>query len=340
MRFQGVVFDIVYNVLMSVEMFSHETPPSAQEIENNPESLDILRERLSVMAERVNTELEKEGIKPILDNRGRITMSAYEGEFQYPEHRVKDEMLRVETIENNFVSRIEKEDSDRYYYEYGAVSGEEIAQAWRKERGVSLSEQWEMYMTVLFNELFGEDFFVLRTSTFDDYVSGVDTLIIHKETGEVVCAVDEVSLGKNSEGKRKKQEKVCHANEEGGKTVKYGVVKKNGQFVLGENRHVPILYAGITVEDLERVLLLSSTATDEQKVHSEEVALCKRLLDDMTTQAAEMEVAVIEKEQERQSNHNGLRIAEQIPLEGSPVKRNIWMAQRRFKDMQKTLEEY
>ncbi|MBC8465362.1 MAG: hypothetical protein H8D63_03275 [Parcubacteria group bacterium] len=324
---------------MSSESFSHETSSPTQELENSPESLEILRERLSAMAERVNAELEKEGMKPLLGKHGRIMMSAYKGEFQYPAHTVKDDSLRVDVMENGFASQVEKQDRERYYYEYGADSEEEVAQSWRKERATSLAEQWEMYVSVLFNELFGEDFFVLRTSTFDDYVSGVDTLIIHKETGEVVCAVDEVSLGKNSKGKQRKQEKVCRANEEGGKKVKYGVVKKDGHFVMGENKHVPVLYADITVEDLQRMLLLSSMTTPERGVHPEEIVLCKRLLDDMEVQTSEMERAIITKEHERQ-NEPWRRIPEQVPLEGSPVKRNIWAAQRRFADMQRCLEKY
>ena len=324
---------------MSAEnLFSHETYPS-EEAENRLESLGILRERLSAMAKQVNAMLEEQGAKPILDEGGRITMSAYEGEFSYSRNRVEDDKLRIDNIESKFVSQVEARDSERYYYEYGVSSEEEVMQAWKKERTSSLSEQWEMYVSVLFHELFGEDFLVMRTSAFDDYVNGVDTLIVHKETGEIVCAVDEVSLGKNSDGKRRKQEKVRSANEEGGKRVSYGVVKKEGRLVLGENKHVPVLYAGIEVEDLQRMLFLSSLSTPERRVQAEEIALCKRLLDDMEAQAAEMELAVVAKEHERQAAP-GQRISEQVPLEGSPVKRNIWAAQRRFADMRKRLEQY
>jgi hypothetical protein len=54
---------------MSSESFSQESPQEPSfgfETKDGFETIDMLREHLAAMSVRVNSELEKEGIKPIM----------------------------------------------------------------------------------------------------------------------------------------------------------------------------------------------------------------------------------------------------------------------------------
>jgi hypothetical protein len=196
---------------------------------------------------------------------------------------------------------------------------------------------WEMYAALLFDKIFGDEYFILRTSRFDDIARGVDMIIVHKETGEVVCAVDEVGVREGSRAIERKREKTEKANREGGKSVKYGLVKKDGKFVPGENRHVPVLYADITLDAFQD--MLAGVSEDGIVEGESERALCARILDGLEAQFADMERIVVAEEDRRRADRS-LREFEKAPLEGSPVKRNIWAAERRIADMRKILEDY
>lgn len=98
-----------------------------------------------------------------------------------------------------------------------------------------------------------------------------------------------------------------------------------------------MLYADITLDAFQDMLVgVSENGITEGE---SERALCARILDGLEAQFADMERIVIAEEERRHADRS-LREFEKVPIEGSPVKRNIWAAERRIADMRKILEDY
>lgn len=55
----------------------------------------------------------------------------------------------------------------------------------------------EIATTLLFDKVLNKDFIIVRASTYDDYENGADHLIIDKQSGAVICGLDEAILGES-----------------------------------------------------------------------------------------------------------------------------------------------
>ncbi len=104
----------------------------------------------------------------------------------------------------------------------------------------------EVAVTVLLQKLLPERFVVVRASKYDDYNNGVDQLILDKESGNVICGIDEVVTSNPS----KKEIKIQTKMEKGGFKVKYGARFKNGELSLESLKHIPAFYLSMNKDDL------------------------------------------------------------------------------------------
>lgn len=92
----------------------------------------------------------------------------------------------------------------------------------------------EAVATIVLHKAISDRFLVTRASEYDDYENGVDTLIVDKETGETVCAFDEVvdTIRSGDAGANRYQKKIARSKESirkhGGMRVKYGVTYSEG----------------------------------------------------------------------------------------------------------------
>lgn len=140
---------------------------------------------------------------------------------------------------------------------------EEMHQAWKekqKEVKSKKSDIVEMMTTLLLHKNLHEDYEVVRASQYDDY-QGVDNIIVHKVSGAVICAFDDVhdfnfSSGSNEE---KKIKFVKKSAENGGSTIKYGFTFKDGEFVKQKIENVPKLYLAFTPIEFGKALELVNT---------------------------------------------------------------------------------
>lgn len=135
------------------------------------------------------------------------------------------------------------------------ISSVEVLQAKKRE-----TDGWrlEALFTYLWNKYFGQDFICLRTSLFDDlgkkrkgergWFGGVDHIILDRQKGEVVCALDEVA---EIRGERfaQKQEAIRRKNiQSQGAVLKYGVKKEKGGWHLGRLENIPVFYIALPPE--------------------------------------------------------------------------------------------
>jgi len=141
-------------------------------------------------------------------------------------------------------------------------------EAWAKEEGQTW-EEWtirkesdpaslaEKGITLLFDRILRGKFAVLRASDYDDYENGADNIIIDRETGAVICGIDDV-FGDESDdgGKRKagKVDKIKRKMAKGGARIKYGATIKNDQLVPQELENVPLFYFSLSKKELSDLL--------------------------------------------------------------------------------------
>lgn len=122
------------------------------------------------------------------------------------------------------------------------------------------SDILEMMTTLLFRKGLHKDYVIVRASKYDDY-NGVDNIIIHKASGAVICAFDDVhdfnfSIESNEE---KKIKFVKKSAEKGGSTIEHGFTFINGEFIKQKIENVPKLYMAFTPIELGKALELVNT---------------------------------------------------------------------------------
>jgi len=196
-----------------------EKPNFEQEREYNPEKLEGL-DRLKNFLESSSFELKKEGVP--VDYNGRVDINFFN--TIYPEGELSQDNKLVDSFK------------ERWYSEVGS--------------GI---DYLEMLKTAIFKKFFGAKFIVVRSSYYDDIENGVDNIILERETGNVVCALDNVGDIKG-ESFEEEKEKVLKRNiVQGGITLKYGFLpgKDNKGFKLGKIESLPVFYLALSKTKIE-----------------------------------------------------------------------------------------
>lgn len=182
------------------------------------ESIEDLENFIKAAAERHRAK----GV-PVSDD-GRIDMLAYKN--VYPDH-----------VERDFESTRE---------------GKANAEAIHKERLVLDGEKLEMLAYAIFTKNLGERFIVARSAPHDDRINKVDTLLLDRETGNLVCAFDEVG-DTTGEAYEKKLKDVRDHNLHGGASLKYGIgMDEDGKIKLTNVRNVPIFYVALPKDRINK----------------------------------------------------------------------------------------
>lgn len=145
---------------------------------------------------------------------------------------------------------------EREAEEYPGLSAEEIKTERLKRDGEGL----EMLKTAIFTKNLGPEFIVVRASYYDDK-KGIDNIILEKETGNIVCALDEVA---DTSGGRyqEKTERVLDRNRKkhgSGGTLKYGIRIENNKdgkkrLCLDRVENIPLFYLALPKRHLRRGL--------------------------------------------------------------------------------------
>ena len=145
--------------------------------------------------------------------------------------------------------------------------GQLNAEALRKERMMTDGEKLEMLAYALFCKYFGSDFVIARSSPHDDKVNGVDTIILEKATGNLVCAFDEVGATGGADYEKKQDLVRDHNVNGGGATLKYGfqLEKKNGEkkIVPGAVTNVPLFYFALPKDRIEKGISTFSSSLND-----------------------------------------------------------------------------
>lgn len=122
---------------------------------------------------------------------------------------------------------------------------------WLKDRQINYANLTEMALTAMLQKILPSRFMVVRASAYDDYNHGVDQLILDKESGDVVCGIDEVIDRDYYSGPNKKEEKIKRQMAKGGFQVKYGAKFKNSKLFLQNLKNIPAFYLSLSKSELQ-----------------------------------------------------------------------------------------
>ena len=181
---------------------------------------------------------------------------------------------------------------------------------------------FEILKTSIMHKKIGERFIVVRSSHYDDIENKVDNVLVDRKTGNIVCALDEVSpRSMQDENVTEKRAEIKNKNfglatkqREYGATLEYGIDLNEGKISCKKFNHLPIfllslgqnyLYIGLdefknekasskNEDNLFKYFLTSlSTQITELKLDSQEY---KKLPQDMRNRIESLEAFIEEKQ--------------------------------------------
>ncbi len=258
---------------MKEKFSSNKTESITQKTERFKKELSVA---LQIMAQRTNREV---GTKLLSDD----CCVSMKGHNANKEDLLKDKEW-IRSKETRWIM-------EKYLLAKETDVTEEMRTEFKEKRSKSKSELAEMISSYVMSKFLGNDYIIARASTYDDY-RGVDNLIVHKVTGQVICAFDDVheTIYDNDERDSSLEEKKRLAKtmaERGGQTIKYGFGIDNGQIVKKQLSHVPKLFLHFTVDDLDTAIDTIDCTNFDTKTEGECV-LFKHIIEQLVSQVDEL----------------------------------------------------
>ena len=143
------------------------------------------------------------------------------------------------------------------------------------------SDLFEQLVPILFTKIMPDKFIAVRSAKYDDYTHGVDTVIIDRDTGEVLCSVDECTSDSRS-APVDKVKKVLNTNLHGTE-LSYGFKRvSNNSFVpVKACRDFPLCFLSLPRDDVR--LAISMLREDLSDVSDFEKEVFQRLVRGLCT---------------------------------------------------------
>lgn len=226
-------------------------------------------------------------LNELINDRGEISIEKFSDiskDFSKTQIENHQKKLQKFQAEQALVNMDSKWNDDKYAT---VKSDEDKIAVHKREQENQKHFQFELLTTILLQKFLGSKYLVVRTSSYDDLVNGIDTVIIHIPSGKVVCALDEVHDG-SLEAKyiTNKQDKCAKKMNKGGTTLDYGLTttensihheqekQSDRKFVPKKYSNVPIFFIGIIQHDFERVLNETLSNKNETLTNIEKSFVC------------------------------------------------------------------
>ncbi|MBL8030417.1 MAG: hypothetical protein JNN11_04170 [Candidatus Doudnabacteria bacterium] len=233
-------------------------------LESERESRQKLETLLSMFSQEINAEASKHGVRNLLDSEGRINMQNYTnkagGIFNQESIEQDQKELREKQILNSRANITAVQ--EHYKQTYGIEGVDSIVKKQETLKKEKVGYRAEITLTVLLQKILGKNFWVVRSSEYDDNKFGVDTIIVNKETGEAVCGLDDAVEDENtsslqgvvSKGNLKRDQVKSHILQGRGGYAKYGLMVNRGQLQRAKMTNLPMFFLGITDSQLKELI--------------------------------------------------------------------------------------
>ncbi len=252
-------------------------------LEKQKDSPEMIKYKLDRIMEDIQESVNQEFGAEVLNSDASINMRQWKRSGDLPEGYSKEDIKSNEDM----VRRKKVLFSGSSDIVEGKERDEKVS-AWEGRRELSKPMLLEKAVTAVFHKVLKDEFMVVRSSEFDDYENGADNIIINKETGDVVCAFDEVRESSVAVRKTReeeidertrtedKQEKIKRKAKKGGTKIKYGFGSKEGKLVRQEIKEVPMFYISVQAEELDD--LLEKMDYEAEKPNQTELEIFDKLL--------------------------------------------------------------
>lgn len=238
-----------------MNMFERPPETSVERKEYPPEKLDEL---LRTIALRENEAIASAfGVEHFLDDSCAIRTECFgsEGGKVYDDASIHGDGQYVDAKEREWAGWWNETVRKEVYEKNGIGTEEEAVRDWKERKERHASVQFEKVVTVILHKMLGDDFLVLRASSYDDYKNGIDNLIVNKATGDVVCAFDELNYSeRDAERQAKKIARVKERAAQGGSQMKYGASVEGGKLIMERIRHVPLFFLSLPESSLRDIM--------------------------------------------------------------------------------------
>ncbi|MFA5997019.1 MAG: hypothetical protein WC791_00865 [Candidatus Paceibacterota bacterium] len=236
-----------------------EGAPQFKSQETHKNSFEKLSEVMKLLSSEVNSTVKNEyGLRKLVDEEGRIRADRFElGESGgiYTTEEIEEDQRLVDSQNRHNSGADDPSTQDFFKKQYGIPgTPESVVEQYLKNKDAQKSNQAEMAITALLHKILKDRFIVVRASTFDDYMHGMDNLILDRETGAVICAFDEVLRNEGDEpGPSKKLDKIKNHARNGGRKAKYGIALEDGELVRSPLENVPVFFLELKSNDLNEL---------------------------------------------------------------------------------------
>ena len=226
------------------------------------EKQDSVLENLRFLTTEIATQENEEFDLPLDSQTGRLDMEEYVKRGVYTPENVDGDKDTLRQLERKWLDKITPNNKKECLEK--EINGEKV----------------ELLTMITLYKFFKNKFLITRSARYDDVDNGVDTVIFNKDTGKIVCTLDESGtlFGQYAD---KKRLKILEKNEKGGTRLKYGLILtkdssdqnriKGGQVknipvfdLLMDsnelNKHLPEVKNNLSdISDFERILFIYFT---------------------------------------------------------------------------------
>ncbi len=202
---------------------------------------------------RFSKEAEQQTENNFVSEEGIIAMDSFREVFG--EDRINADKKVVADCEKLWSGVEDKITRESFIKNYGfeGESEESVTERLlaRYKKKKETSNEIEIILTILIQKTLGLDYIVVRASVYDDYMNGVDTVIVNKNTGEVIAAFDELHNDERGQRAKEKEDKILKKMKKGGARLDYGFSFKEGKIVKESFQNLPIFYLGLSTTEMK-----------------------------------------------------------------------------------------
>ena len=226
-----------------------------QNLEKQKKPWEKLRDLTSLVSQEVNSFAKEEyGVRGLVDEHGLIDIDRFIGAPGYSDEQLIKDKEEIYKREVEWSGARDENTRKFYASEYGVETERDIVRLYLQKKEREKNGQMEMFVAALFHKILKDDFLIMRASAYDDYINGIDTVMVNKKTGDIICAFDEVHNHEESDRADKKVEKIKKKAKKGGSTLSYGAVIEDEKLIRKEIKNLPVFFLSLSTKDLEDVL--------------------------------------------------------------------------------------
>lgn len=214
-------------------------------VRNNLEQKDIIWSKLNNIIREISKKQKEENPSLLIDvNTGRLDINQYHQVYE------KEKCYSKEVKEG--IEETIREYKEKWYQDIidNKIHISEYAE------NILKGEKAEFFILEILYKFLSQDFIIVRSSEYDDIDNSVDTIVLDKHNGNIICAFDEASTF--SPYFEDKKRKILLKNIKGGTRLKYGLKLEylnNRANIKGSPvNNIPIFYLAIDIRDMEKEL--------------------------------------------------------------------------------------